>query len=103
MIELRTLFAAALPALSLAACGGGGSPASGLAMGFSHFRHPFDNLPYTVIHTDGPTSERNAENMLFDPFDMPAAHIFKIGADGLVHEIEAMGFTSPYNSPTGWE
>jgi len=26
-----------------------------------------------------------------------------IGADGLVHEIEAVGFTAPYNSPTGWE
>jgi hypothetical protein len=36
-------------------------------------------------------------------FDMPAAHIFKIGADGLVHEIEAIGFVAPYNSQTGWE
>ena len=60
-------------------------------MGFSHFRHPFDNLPYQVTHTDGSTSERNKENMPFNPFDMPAAHIFKIGADGLVHEIEAVG------------
>ena len=78
-------------------------PVTGLALGFSHFRHPFDNLPYQVIHTDGSTSERNADNMPYDPFDMPAAHIFKIGADGLVHEIEAVGFTAPYNSPTGWE
>lgn len=78
-------------------------PVTGLAMGFSHFRHPFDNLPYDVIHTDGSTSERNKENMPYDPFDMPAAHIFKIGADGLVHEIEAVGFVAPYNSPTGWE
>ena len=62
-----------------------------------------DNLPYTVIHTDGSTSERNKENFSFNPFDMPAAHIFKIGADGRVHEIEAVGFTAPYNSPTGWE
>jgi hypothetical protein len=78
-------------------------PVTGLSMGFSHFRHPFDNLPYEVTHTDGSTSERNKENMRFDPFDMPAAHIFKIGADGLVHEIEAVGFVAPYNSPTGWE
>jgi hypothetical protein len=78
-------------------------PVTGLAMGFSHFRHPFDNLPYTVIHVDGSTSERNHENMPYDPFDMPAAHIFKIDADGLVHEIEAVGFIAPYNSPTGWE
>jgi hypothetical protein len=34
---------------------------------------------------------------------MPAAHIFKIGPEGTVHEIEAVGFTAPYESPTGWE
>ena len=78
-------------------------PVTGLAMGFSHFRHPFDNLPYEVIHTDGSTSERNSENMPYDPFDMPAAHVFKVGADGLVHEIEAVGIVAPYESPTGWE
>jgi len=78
-------------------------PVTGLSMGFSHFRHPFDNLPYLVTHTDGSTSERNRENMPFSPFDMPAAHIYKIGAEGLVHEIEAVGFVAPYNSPTGWE
>lgn len=78
-------------------------PVTGLSMGFSHFRHPMTNLPYNVIHTDGSTSERNGENFKFNPFDMPAAHIFKIGADGKVHEIEAVGFVAPYNSPTGWE
>jgi hypothetical protein len=78
-------------------------PETGLVMGLSHFRHPMDNLPYQVKNTDGSTSERNKKNMPFAPFDLPAAHIFKIGADGQVHEIEAMGFTAPYNSPTGWE
>jgi hypothetical protein len=79
-------------------------PVTGLAMGFSHFRHSFENLPYTVIHTDGSTSERNRENMPYNPFDMPAAHVFKIGADGLVHEIEAVGVTGvPHMAPTGWE
>ena len=78
-------------------------PVTGLSMGFSHFRHPMTNLPYQVIHTDGSTSERNSENFRFNQFDMPAAHIFKIGADGLVHEIEAVGFVAPYDSPTGWE
>jgi hypothetical protein len=79
-------------------------PVTGLAMGLSHFRHPFDNLPYEVIAVDGTKLERNAENMPYQPFDMPAAHIFKIGADGLVHEIEAVGILGvPYNSPTGWE
>jgi hypothetical protein len=78
-------------------------PETGLVMGLSHFRHPMNNLPYLVKNTDGSTTERNAQNMPFAPFDLPAAHIFKVGADGLIHEIEAMGFTAPYNSPTGWE
>jgi len=78
-------------------------PVTGLAMGLSHFRHPFTNLPYKVKHIDGSTSERNAENMKYKPFDMPAAHIFKIGPEGTVHEIEAVGFIAPYQSPTGWE
>jgi hypothetical protein len=78
-------------------------PQLGLVMGLSHFRHPMDNLPYNVKALDGSTVERNKKNMPFAPFDLPAAHIFKIGADGQVHEIEAMGFTAPYNSPTGWE
>jgi hypothetical protein len=62
-----------------------------------------DNLPYMVTNTDGSQSERTKDDLNFAPFDLPAAHIFKIGADGMVHEIEAMGFTAPYNSPTGWE
>jgi hypothetical protein len=78
-------------------------PVTGLAMGLSHFRHPMDNLPYKVKHIDGSETERNAKNMPYKPFDMPAAHIFKIGPEGTVHEIEALGFTAPYNSPTGWE
>ncbi len=78
-------------------------PVTGLMLGFSHFRHPMTNLPYTVTHVDGSTSERNSKNMPYDPFDMPAAHIFKLGAEGKVHEIEAVGVTVPYNSPTGWE
>ena len=78
-------------------------PVTGLAMGFSHFRHPLTNLPYKVIHTDGSTTETTKENFRFNPFDLPAAHIFKIGADGKVHEIEAVGFTAPLDSPTGWE
>ncbi len=37
------------------------------------------------------------------PFDLPAAHIFKIGADGKVHEIEAKGFLADFNAPSGWD
>jgi len=78
-------------------------PVTGLVMGLSHFRHPMDNLPYKVTLADGSTAERNRRNMDFEPFDMPAAHIFKIGPDGRVHEIEAVGVVAPPNSPTGWE
>jgi hypothetical protein len=78
-------------------------PQTGLVMGLSHFRHPMDNLPYKVKALDGSTFERTKKNFDMAPFDLPAAHVFKIGADGLVHEIEAMGFTAPYNAPTGWE
>ncbi len=28
-------------------------PVTGLAIGFSQFRHPFDNLPYMVKHENG--------------------------------------------------
>ena len=75
-------------------------PVTGLAMGLSHFRHAMDTGPYEVINIDGSTDMREPD---FAPFDLPAAHIFKIGADGMVHEIEAMGFMAPYNAPTGWE
>jgi hypothetical protein len=40
--------------------------------------------------------------MKFKPFDLPAAHIFKVSG-GRIHEIEAMGFMAPYDSKTGWE
>jgi len=75
-------------------------PVTGLVMGLSHFRHPMDGGPYEVTTIDGKAEMRE---MSFAPFDLPAAHVFKIGADGMVHEIEAMGFMAPYNSPTGWE
>jgi hypothetical protein len=78
-------------------------PVTGLVFGLSHFRHPMDNLPYKVTLADGSTAERNRQNMPYEPFDMPAAHIFKIGPDGQVHEIEAVGVVAPHNSPTGWE
>jgi hypothetical protein len=77
-------------------------PVTGLVMGLSHFRHSMNKGPYEVINMDGSIAERNMDQS-FAPFDLPAAHIYKIGADGKVHEIEAMGFMAPYNSPTGWE
>ena len=79
-------------------------PQTGLVMGLSHFRHPMNFAPYEVTAADGTKlSYDREEEMKFDPFDLPAAHIFKVGADGKVHEIEAMGFRADLNSPTGWE
>lgn len=78
-------------------------PVTGLVFGLSHFRQPMDNLPYKVTLADGSIAERNRQNMPNQPFDMAAAHIFKIGPDGKVHEIEVVGAVAPYNSPTGWD
>ena len=76
---------------------------TGLAMGFSHFHHAMDNLPYPVTLKDGSQGVRTQESIGRGPFDLPAAHIFKVGADGKVHEIEAMGFIAEFNAPSGWE
>jgi hypothetical protein len=79
-------------------------PVTGLAMGFSQFHHAMDNMPYEITLKDGSKGMRTKDSIgESGPFDLPAAHIFKVGADGLVHEIEAMGFVAPYNAPTGWE
>lgn len=74
-------------------------PVTGLAMGLSHFQQPMDNIPYNVTLRDGSVVSYDPS---FKPFDLPAAHIFKIGADGRLHAIEAVGFVAPSGSPTGW-
>ncbi|GAA0271520.1 hypothetical protein GCM10009127_09690 [Alteraurantiacibacter aestuarii] len=78
-------------------------PVTGLVMGLSHFRHPMDFEPYEVTALDGSKIMYDTARLPFDPFDLPAAHIFKVGADGMVHEIEAMGFRADLNAATGWE
>lgn len=79
-------------------------PQTGLVMGLSHFRHPMDFDPYEVTAQDGTKIMYSTDDqMQFEPFDLPAAHVFKVGADGKVHEIEAMGFRADLNSATGWE
>lgn len=79
-------------------------PQTGLVMGLSHFRHPMDFEPYEVELADGSTAMFSTDDpMTYDPFDLPAAHVMKVGADGLMHDVEAMGFLAPYNAATGWE
>jgi hypothetical protein len=74
-------------------------PVRGLAMGWSHFRQSMKKGPQPLIAADGSRvmwEEKRA------PYDLPAAHIFKI-TGGHIHEVEAVGIFVPYGSPTGWE
>ena len=74
-------------------------PVQGLAMGLSHFRQSMAHGPQLMIAADG-SQVMWAEKR--EPYDLPAAHIFKI-TGGKIHEVEALGIFIPYNSPTGWE
>lgn len=71
---------------------------TGLVIGFSHFHHAFTQHEFKIYNDPN----RDTVKMDYKPFDLPAMHIFKIWG-GQIHEIEAMGFTAPYNSPSGWE
>lgn len=73
-------------------------PEMGLVFGLSQFRQPMTQKTEKLVGVPGYTSQA----MNFKPFDLPAAHIFKV-YDGKIHEIEAMGFMMPYDSKTGWE
>jgi hypothetical protein len=73
-------------------------PVTGLAIGFSHFHHAFTQKTFRLVGVPG----QDERKMDYEPFDLPAMHIYKIWG-GKIHEIEAMGFTAPYNIPTGWE
>ena len=71
---------------------------TGLVFGLSHFRHSMVNKKLKIVGVPGVTEwELN-----FDPFDLPAAHIYKV-TGGKIHEIEAMGFIADYDTRTGWE
>jgi hypothetical protein len=73
-------------------------PQTGLVFGLSQFRQPMKSTTEKIVGVPGVTSIP----MNFKPFDLPAAHVFKV-YDGKIHEIEAMGFMRPYDSKTGWE
>jgi len=74
-------------------------PVQGLAMGLSHFRQSMNRGPQLMIAADG---ARVMWHERRDPYDLPAAHIFKI-TGSQIHEVEAIGIFVPYNSPSGWE
>ena len=71
----------------------------GLAVGFSNFYHDGVVKRYTHKFRSGKTEERDAFQ---GAFNLPAMHMFKI-RNGLVYEIEAMGYITPYGTKSGWE
>ena len=71
---------------------------TGLVFGLTMFRHLGKLRTIALQGVPGLTSMP----MNFGPIDLQAAHIFKI-AGGKLHEIEAMGYTLPYKSNSGWE
>jgi hypothetical protein len=74
-------------------------PVQGLAMGLSHFRQSMNRGPLEMIAADGSRVMWEEQR---EPYDLPAAHVFKI-TNGEIHDIEAIGIFAPYQSPTGWE
>jgi hypothetical protein len=74
-------------------------PVQGLAMGLSHFRQSMRRGPHLMSAADGSQVMWEEKR---DPYDLPAAHIFKI-TGGEIHQVEALGIFVPYDSPTGWE
>lgn len=78
-------------------------PVTGLAMGFSVLAHPMAYEPYPVTSEDGTVTMFTVERFGYEPWDNFAAHIWKVGGDVHVHEIEAMGFRDESEAPTGWE
>ena len=71
---------------------------TGLAIGFSDFRHGMEKKQFTILNDPG----RKTVDRQYNPFDTLAMHIFKIWG-GQLHEIETIGVVAPYNSPSGWE
>jgi hypothetical protein len=70
----------------------------GLVFGYSIFVH--DGLPKVmkIIGVPGITERPNN----WGPFDLPAAHIFKIRG-GKIFEIEAIGYMAKHGIRNGWE
>ena len=70
----------------------------GLVFAFSIFVH--DGEPKVMQITGVPGITERANN--WGPFDLPAAHIFKI-RDDQVYDIEAIGYIAPHGIRNGWE
>jgi hypothetical protein len=71
----------------------------GLTVGFSNFYHDSTVKKYRHKHISGKVEERDSFQ---GTFNLPAMHILKI-RKGLVYDIEAIGFVTPYGTKSGWE
>jgi hypothetical protein len=71
----------------------------GLAVGFSMFYHDSHLKEYKA---KGPNGEEITRPSYQGTFNLPAMHIYKI-RKGKLYEIEAIGFTMPYGTKSGWE
>ncbi len=69
-----------------------------LAVGFSMFYHDSSLKEYTF---KGPKGEIKMPSYQ-GAFNLPAMHIYKI-KKGKIYDIEAIGFTLPYGTKSGWE
>jgi len=70
----------------------------GLVFAFSIFVHDGEPKVMKIIGVPGITERENN----YGPFDLPAAHIFKI-RNGKVYEIEAIGYIAKHGIKNGWE
>jgi hypothetical protein len=70
----------------------------GLVFGFSIFRHDGEPKIMKIRNVPGVTERPNK----YGPFDLPAAHIFKI-RNGKIYEIEAIGYIARYGVENGWQ
>ncbi len=70
----------------------------GLVFAYSIFRHDGNPKVMKITGVPGITERKNS----YGPFDLPAAHIFKI-RDGKIYEIEAIGYVAEHGITNGWE
>jgi hypothetical protein len=70
----------------------------GLVFAYSIFVHTGEPKVMKIIGVPGITERPNN----WGPFDLPAAHIFKI-RNGRIHEIEAIGYVAKHGIKNGWE
>jgi len=70
----------------------------GLVFAFSIFVHDGEPKVMKITGVPGITERENK----WGPFDLPAAHIFKIRG-GKIYEIEAIGYVAKHGIKNGWE